>query len=117
MDPEVEATKRQHHSAVRPELPFVDDLVGGVQRTKLEGAVAEVESDGGGRNRGWSLLHRFSECVFFFTSELTAADEGPARSSYLNQHTAHSRERLTNQCHKVVERIRLTDESLDIRLQ
>lgn len=33
------------------------------------------------------LLHRFSECVFSFTSELTSADEGPARSSYLNQHT------------------------------
>src|SRR5207248_5702032 len=33
------------------------------------------------------LLHRVSECVFSFTSELNAADEGPARSSYLNQHT------------------------------
>ena len=33
------------------------------------------------------LLHRVSECVFSFTSELNAADEGPARSSYLNQHS------------------------------
>jgi hypothetical protein len=36
------------------------------------------------------LLHRVSECVFSFTSELNAADEGPARSSYLNQHSIMS---------------------------
>jgi hypothetical protein len=48
----------QYRSAVEPEFASVDDFSGSVQLAELEGTVAGVESNGGGRNRSrGSLLH------------------------------------------------------------